>query len=62
MALLKYGRSYVQAKFRPWADKLYDLVDFMDTSGELAIATLLINNGIPADNAFDIVRWIVMIV
>ena len=61
-ALLKYGRSYVQAKFRPWRDKLYDLVDFMDTSGELAIATLLINNGIPADNAFDIARWIMMIV
>jgi len=43
-------------------DKLYDLVDFMDTSGELAIATLLINNGIPADIALDIARWIMMIV
>lgn len=61
-ALLRHGRSYLPAKFRPWADKIYDLVDFMDTSGELSIATLLINNGIPGDLALEIARWIMLII
>ena len=59
---LKEGRRFLPNWLKKWADKIYDLVDLMDTSSELAIATLLIKNGIPADLAWDIARWIMTFV
>lgn len=58
--LLKEGRHLLPNWLKKWADKIYDLIDFMDTSGELAIATFLVNNGLPDDVALDIARWIML--
>ncbi len=57
---LKQGRPFLPKPVRDWADKIYDLIDFLDTSTELTIATFLMHNGIPADVALDIARWIVL--
>ena len=58
--LLKEGRHLLPNWLKKWADKVYDLIDFMDTSGALAIATFLVNNGLPGDVALDIARWIML--
>ncbi len=58
--LLREGRHLLPNWLKKWADKVYDLIDFMDTSGELAIATFLVNNGLPGDVALDIARWIML--
>lgn len=57
---LKQGRPFLPKPVRDWADKIYDLIDFLDTSTELTIATFLMHNGIPADVALDIARWIAL--
>ena len=44
---------------RSWVDKIYGLVDSIKDTTELGIATFLTQNGIPADVAIEIARWIV---
>ena len=61
-AVLKHGRHLLPKKIRPWADKLHDLVDYLDESTELAIATYLTNQGIPPDVAREAARWIMTFV
>lgn len=57
-AALKNGGPFPPSPIREWADKLYDLVDFLDTSSELAITVVLAQNGIPHDVAVAIAKWI----
>ncbi len=59
-ALLKYGRHLLPPSVRAWADKIYEIIDTIDVTGELAIAAFLIQNGIPADLALDIARWLML--
>lgn len=61
-AALKHGRQYLPAKIRPWADRLYDLIDLIDSSTELAISTFLISQGIPPDVARATAQWIMFFV
>lgn len=58
-AALKYGRKYLPARIRPYADKLYNLIDLIENTAELSITTLLINAGIPPDVARYTAQWIV---
>lgn len=61
-AALKHGRQYLPAKIRPWADRLYDLIDLIDSSTELAVSTFLISQGIPPDVARATAQWIMFFV
>ena len=56
---LKHGRIFLPKTIRSWADKIYGLVDSIEATSELGIATFLTQNGIPADVAIEIARWIV---
>lgn len=56
---LTYGRPFLPNPVRSWADKIYGLVDSIEATSELGIATFLTQNGIPADVAIEIARWIV---
>ena len=56
---LKHGRIFSPKTIRSWADKIYGLIDSIDATTELGIATFLTQNGIPADVAIEIARWIV---
>ena len=56
---LKYGRPFLPNPVRSWADKIYGLVDLIEDTTELGIATFLTQNGIPADVAIEIARWFV---
>lgn len=58
-AALKYGRKYLPAKIRPYADKLYNLIDLIENTAEISIFTLLVNAGIPPDLARYTAQWIV---
>lgn len=56
---LKHGRIFLPKTIRSWADKIYGLIDSIEATTELGIATFLVQNGIPADVAIEIARWIV---
>ena len=56
---LTYGRPFLPNPVRSWADKIYGLIDSIEATSELGIATFLTQNGIPADVAIEIARWIV---
>ena len=56
---LTYGRPCLPNPVRSWVDKIYGLVDLIKDTTELGIATFLTQNGIPADVAIEIARWIV---
>lgn len=58
-AALKYGRQYLPAKIRPYADKLYNLIDQIENTAELGIATFLTSQGIPPDVSLAAAKWIV---
>lgn len=58
-AALKYGKNALPKKIRPYADKLYNLIDNIENTGELRIATMLFNAGLPMDVARYTAKWIV---
>lgn len=59
---LKYGRPFLPNPVRSWVDKIYGLVDLIEDTTELGIATFLTQNGIPTDVAIEIARWFVTFV
>ncbi|MEJ5914011.1 hypothetical protein [Pseudokineococcus sp. 1T1Z-3] len=58
-AALKYGRGALPKQIRPYADKLYNLIDSIENTGEIAIAGTLSAGGLPPDQARFAAQWIV---
>lgn len=56
---LKHGRNFLPKIIRPWADKIYSLIDSIEATSQLGIATFLVQNGIPADVSIAVAQWIV---
>lgn len=54
---LKYGRKHLPSSVRKYADKLYDAVDWLDTSTEAALANGLIAIGVEPSHALFIAKW-----
>ncbi|OUE24334.1 hypothetical protein [Clavibacter michiganensis] len=58
-AALRYGKPYLPAKIRPYADKLYNLIDEVEGMAEVGIFTTLTSAGLPPDVARYAAQWIV---
>lgn len=57
-AALKHGTHALPKAIRPYASKLYNLIDQIDSFKELALATMFIKAGLPPDLARTAAQWI----
>lgn len=57
-AALKYGKVFLPDYIQPIADQLYDLIDKMGDPTEEEFVELLIEQGIEADHARVISKWV----
>lgn len=57
-AALKYGKAFLPDYIQPIADQLYDLIDKMGDPTEEEFVELLIEQGIEADHARLISKWV----
>lgn len=57
-AALKYGRHLLPKKIRPYADKIYNLVETWEYGTYTAVYTSCIAAGLPHDVADATARWV----